>query len=129
MKLDINVAERNFLRDLLNWNVVLQTIKRELPLLNNLLYSFDYTYAEPETIREMEKFENGIPKKEKIAIRLKGEVFKFEQELSKILESETASCDSVFYEKYDELKTRVEQFETSFKKFKKDLIFFTDSIL
>lgn len=129
MKLDMDITERDFLKDILNWNVILQTMKRELPLLNNLLYSYDYTNTQPNMIIEMERFEKEIPKKEKIAENLKNEVFKFEQELSKILEGETVSSDSVFYEKYDDLKIRVEQMQKNFKKFKKDLIFFTDSIL
>ena len=129
MKLDMDITERDFLKDILNWNVILQTMKRELPLLNNLLYSYDYTNTQPNMIIEMERFEKEIPKKEKIAENLKNEVFKFEQELSKILEDDTVSSDSVFYEKYDDLKIRVEQMQKNFKKFKKDLIFFTDSIL
>ncbi|RZS99702.1 hypothetical protein [Aquimarina brevivitae] len=114
---------------MLEWKSILGFIEGEMTFINQLLHSYVFEPTTPNLFEKLQEFRIQMIEVNKDLQQLKESIQEQENKLGGMLECDTVSCDTVYFEKYKEIKASMKSFNKHFAAFKADVFQYAGNIL
>lgn len=129
METTLPLALDAYHNDVKVWKSAIGLATDELRFIESLTHSYIFEPSTPNLFERLELFKSEIFKTKKQLETIKTLLKNHDLELSGMMESDTASCDTVFNEKHLHIKETYYQFIENYNKMKSEIFNYCGGIL
>ncbi|GAA4112413.1 hypothetical protein GCM10022393_10860 [Aquimarina addita] len=132
MKMTLDISEKKIEEihfDNLTWKSHIDFIEKELQFIERLISSYVFEPTTPNLFERLHEYKNDITNVKNQIYSLRMDLIKHENDMGGILECDTVSCDTFFYQQYKKMTQKFADFQVEFSNLKNNVFKYAGGVL